>query len=315
MSIEFNRVIEHLCADMRPQTIYLAIGCAHSAIQQVPPFLGSTPSLCVWIDPCLEAVPEGLALTGISPLPTSMAECEVLEGPTVTCVALRTHVHWTSSDSKPEDFRMWTECLSILYHYVQVRATNGAQLIVQDYSGANIYRFYPIQTVRREERAHFLSHVLFDVTYNEGGCFIDFDKVEIVRHPGSMEFFQPAYEPLSSIQWVAPQYLQAELGKRMNFIEHSVYRLYRTLEGREEARDYSSPESVLCRCSSLFDVYGLSPLVTDPVIVRRLLVAFFHDVASLVDYTHSETDTCRLLDCAEYIEALVLMRQLVVSAP
>ena len=315
MSRAFNACVKQICDKRRPQTIYLAIGCANSAIQQFPPFLASsrnTSQLCIWVDPCLEDVPEGLALTELSPVPLS--ECEVLEGPHTQCVVLRKHFYWKAGDSS-----IWTDFMNMLYTYTAKNPTSP-QLIVQDYSGVNFARFYSSQ-IQAYDRCHFLSHVLFDVTYNEGGCYVDFDKVCILRYPGSGAFFQPAYETLGSIhQWVkkggtnGSEHLQCELDKRMRYMKHSIYRLYRTLEGREEARDFYSPDSVCTRCSHLFVMYNLPPAVTELCVVRRLLIAFFHDLASIVEYTQSEEETQTLLDGpdnAEFLHAIDLLHLMV----
>ena len=73
-------------------------------------------------------------------------------------------------------------------------------LIVQDFSGRIIDEYYPIQTFGPK----LLKKVLFDFTYRDGGCYIDLEKVRILRREDGT-FIQPAYEPVSSFLNAAPR--------------------------------------------------------------------------------------------------------------
>ena len=272
--------VRQACEEQNPRVLYLAIGCANSAIQQIPPFvsLSLALSLCIWVDPLLEDSPVSLGL--------ALANDVVVFGPQSTmCVASRRSFHWSEDSSNSN----WSAFMDMLYDYVQ---RTDAQLIVQDYSGVSFARFYPVEKAR--DRAHFLAHVLFDVTYGEGcGCYIDFDNVRILRRPGSNQFFQPAYDTLASIRACKGE-LEYEVDRRLSVVRNTLYPLYRM---RRESE-------VVVRW--FFGLYGLDP---DSKNLRQLLLAFFRDFAASIECVpQSDEETSVLLDSAEFLNALDLLR-------
>jgi len=73
-----------------------------------------------------------------------------------------------------------------------------AKIIVQDYSGRDIQGFYPIHI-----HPDIPKYVLYDVTYGDGGCFIDFDAIHVLRDAHG-DFLQPSFSPLHAIYGKIP---------------------------------------------------------------------------------------------------------------
>jgi hypothetical protein len=248
-----------------PDYIYLAIGCSQKwhkpekrQPQQYPPQIAALPGskLCILIDPELEAPPHAVQLLwpGTIEIDGSMTGIYNIN-PTLTFVVIRRNFEW------PET--------TLMKRLMQSR------LIVQDYSGAIIDRYYP------RDRA-LLGRVLFDFTYDDGGCFIDFDKIRILqRADGS--FIQPQYEPIAAtIDAMTPEQAKAVVKMRVDTMSY-VQRLYRIQSGTEPYRDWCTTDVVAKRAAPVFFAYDIAP-ATDNATLERLMLAVF------ADFSHAAGD-------------------------
>ena len=73
-----------------------------------------------------------------------------------------------------------------------------AKMIVQDYTGRDIQDMYPAHI-----HPDITKSVLYDVTYQDGGCFIDFDAIHILRDTDG-DFLQPSFSTLRDIYGKIP---------------------------------------------------------------------------------------------------------------
>ena len=82
-------------------------------------------------------------------------------------------------------------------------------MILQDYTGRDIRPYYPIDIHPDIQKS-----VLYDVTYGDGGCWIDFDTIRILKDTAG-NFLQPAYLHLSEIHGKIPDAIfEKELSRR-----------------------------------------------------------------------------------------------------
>jgi hypothetical protein len=141
-----------------PDLIYVAIGPARNAEQQLPPQIRAWPGqkACILIDPLLES----------PPLVHSGGDAVII--PVYRCF------EWADQAD--------VDLIRALCRFVMGRT--NAHMIVQDYSGDDIYPYYP--------GAEFLPRVLFNMTYGEGSCYVDFATVQILRDRHG-DFIQPHF--------------------------------------------------------------------------------------------------------------------------
>lgn len=181
-----NDAIIELCQTEIPDIIYLSIGCAQGyyepgspreSSQQYPPCIAGLGGrqICILVDPRLESPIRALPI----PEPT---EAPILHDKNVSFIPVRRFFEWDSNED-----RQFIDALC------RLAIDQKTRLIVQDYTGHDIHPDYPID---RFDRDALCRKVLFDFTYNEGGCFVDLSKVRILcKSDGS--FLQPSFEPLS----------------------------------------------------------------------------------------------------------------------
>ena len=243
--------------------IYLAIGPARSAQQEYPPFMKDLggKQLCILFDPRLET-PLEAEITG----DTDRAN--------VTVIPMKINFNWI--DDEPSKTLVTALCQIAL-------SSENCRLIVQDYTGQEIRSKYPLSFFGPA----LMGRVLFDVTYGEGGCFIDFDAVHLLlRNDGS--FLQPEHDRITNLKpWIPKDLLCRMFQQRNNIITTYALRAYRILCG-EEAPEWFSMEEVSQRLQRYWPMYGLltptpaggpSPTSITKEAVVALLSAYWMDVS------------------------------------
>jgi hypothetical protein len=254
--------------------VYLAIGPAHSADQQFPPFFRtlSGTKLCFLIDPRLEETPV----------------CYTTPDPSATFVEIRDYFDYNEPT---------------LHGLCAHAITTHTKLIVQAFTGEDIRYRYPLQLFG----SRLLDHVLFDFTYSEGDCFVDFNKVQLLLKPDGT-FQQPLYSPLATFKHHKAALLR-ELENRYNLIFHYVLNLYQVQMGRKEAREWYAPEAILPRLGPLCVAYNV-PHTTATDHLLLLLTEVFADLSHAAGDAASLTDIISLIEAPgnAYIDALRLLR-------
>jgi hypothetical protein len=242
-----TNMIVQFCKTKNPAIVYLGVGCAMAPLQQYPPFLKDFPGnqICILIDPRLE---EDAALSHERP-----------DG--VVFFHLRRLFEWATES----DF------------IAELCNLPGSQFIAQDYSGADIREFFP------KDQA-LMQKVLFDVTYGEGSCYVDFDAVRIFRKEDG-GFVNPNQETLASMRRYVPHELLVQKAKERNIAIQFVDALYRIQSGKEEPRDWCTPDRIMWRAGWMFSIYGLPSLA-----LEELLIAYMIDLAAIVDATPMSRD-------------------------
>jgi len=280
-----NDDIVTYCKRFQPHLIYIAIGCsqafhepgsAMAAPQGYPPFLRplGTRQLCILIDPLLEDPPrpcEGFQ--------REAGQQIIVVGET-HFIPLRRDFEWRSKED--------TEFIHTLCAYTLEKPRT--RMIVQDYSGAEIQQYYPIQTFGKE----LVRKVLFDFTYQNGGCFVDLSKVDILFCDDGFSFMQPLYERLTYVF----KYLTAEqkkflLNSRHNLFYSYVKRLHKIQANAEEPRDWCTEKHVRDIIPPFCINYN-TPYSTDQQALEELLLAYLTDLCQTSDTQMSQEE---LMEC------------------
>jgi len=260
-----DTMLVDICTGDRPAYIYLSIGCAqgwHSPEtqqpQQYPPQIAALPGrkLCILIDPQLESPP--VSVKTLDPA-ANPADTVYVINPNLTFVVIRRNFIWPELSLMNRLYALCTQ----------------TRLIVQDFTGEIIDRYYP-------KTPGLLRNVLFDYTYNDGGCFIDFSKISILQRPDG-SFIQPAREPIADVHpFTTPEQLAPILKARTDILFNYVQRLYRIQTNTEPFRDWCTPDVVARYADPLFAVYGIPP-ATDTGSLERLMLAAFADLSAAAD--------------------------------
>jgi hypothetical protein len=255
---------------VQPALIYLSIGCANAAEQQFPPQVKDWPGhkLCILIDPRLESPP--LAFPDYPHSRNAYTYDDI----NTTVVPMAAHFYWPCyltrgydvCDAEVEKHIDFLEKLIVL----TTAALPDTHLIVQDYSGTDIRPYYPLD---KFERPTLCRRVLFDMTYGDGCCFVDFSKAHIYRNPGSNDFIQPLYERLTHLP-VPPDMLHTLMESRHRLVNYYLMPFYRIQRGWAESRDWCTADKVFAQTCTLFAVYSL-PVTTNNV--RTLIATVLHD--------------------------------------
>lgn len=235
--------------------IYLAIGPARSAQQEYPPFMKDLGGnqLCILFDPLLE-----------TPLEATIKGDTDHEN--ITFIPMKANFDWNDEPSKMLVTMLCQIALS----------SPTCRLIVQDYTGNETRSKYPLSFFG----PRVMDRILFDVTYGESGCFVNFDAVHLlIRNDGS--FIQPEFDRITNLKpWIPKDILCRMFQERNNMITTYALRAYRILCG-EEAPTWFSMEEVADRLKRYWPMYGLLTPTGGPTkeAMVALLSAYWMDVS------------------------------------
>ena len=212
------------------------------------------------------------------------------EPPDTTFICMKQTFEWPWAHAPVEQSKRDME---YLYSLIQkVMDTPNAHMIVQDYSGAIIHPCYPIDKFPGIEKK-----VLFDVTYNNGGCSIDFDKIEILKDSNG-DFIQPMFSKIQDIEKGSIARVQAY--ERYTILSGGVLYLYRTQMGIKEPRDWCTPESVYSQAERLYHIYGLPLHDTSTEVLRKLLLEVAFDFCATAHTTITEDELINIVNSSNY---------------
>ena len=201
-----------ICEKLNPDLIYVAVGCAspietsQGLIQQYPPFVKEWPGtkLCILIDPLLEHPPRSIQEHN-----AIQEGAEIWKTPDTTFLSLRRNVYYQHDSVMDEDPQHRNEDIRFIEILCRQTLIRSAKMILQDYTGRDIQKYYP-----HHIHPDITKYVLYDVTYDDGGCYIDFDAIRILRDEAG-DFIQPSESTLSAIYGKIPDPIfQKELTRR-----------------------------------------------------------------------------------------------------
>jgi hypothetical protein len=306
------------CRESNPSLIYLAVGCAQghhardkATAQEYPPFVSEWPGkkICILIDPILEQPPYCFSDLEVSNQRLSeIAGAPVVDfTPSLRFYCLRQRFETLDAPSVDYKFKSdpakYEPDMSFLYSLCDIAYTSSTKLIYQDYSGRFIDYLYPINRFKDPERLK--ANVLFDVTYNEAGCFVDFKEVKILKKPNG-DFMHPEYETLANLR-CHPSLLITYAKKRRSDLGPYIHWYYQILLGNKPARDWCTAETILPKMRPLCKMYG-TPVAADKASIHRLLKTALFDYCAATNHYLSEAEVDEIIEKPEqYTTTLVML--------
>jgi len=280
-------------AAANPALIYFAVGAAHNPLQQYPPFMKDLagPHVCIYMDPQMEPVPRVY-----EDLPATDGKAIVRRGD-ITYITVRRYFEWWANHETDRHF--------VLDLCRYTLASPSCRMIAQAFTGADIRYQYPL--------GHFgpalLDRVLFDFTYKDGGCFVDFSTVKLLLKPDG-SFVQPHYQPLTTIQ--EPKILAYHVKSRCESVSTYIKRYYRILLGQEPERDWCAADVARRHAHPLQAIYGLSPGIDAPDL-EKLLRLFLFDLCAASNSFMTDEEATTLIGRPErdYETSLMVLKELV----
>jgi len=155
------------------------------------------------------------------------------------------------------------------------------KLIAQDFTGSDINNYYPFNHGHQ-----ILKKVLYDPTYGNSGCYVDFSKIEIFRDTNG-DFLQPKYLSFRTMKTLAPHLLKEQFSARLYPVVHLLHRLYRIIHNKEEVRDWCTHEVVLPHLKYFSFIYTV-PMDCFQECLYQTLLETTRDALSLTDATIKE---------------------------
>lgn len=279
--MNYSDILE-LCTENRPDLIYIAVGSAthegggQGVIQQYPPFVKDWPGkkLCIWIDPLLEDPPRSVSTHTF----TKEDNLDIWKSHDVLCIPLRKYFHYLNESSDTQNEHI--EDKQFIEELCKLTLLISAKLILQDYTGREIHKYYPFHV------GPILESVLYDVTYNDSGCYIDFDTVRILFNDAG-GFIQPGYSSLSAIHGKIPDLLfERELARRRLNLTYIHTYLCCSL-GLREAGEWLTEEYIQHDVNRLSYIYKVNTLD-----LKGILIAAATDICEVAScpITNSEID-------------------------
>jgi hypothetical protein len=255
MSIEdiYLQIIDEITI-FKPEIIYLAVGCAmvnYSNInptnnQQYPLFLEpftNKKKLFILIDPYLET-PLKLE-SQINLTETNSGDyCRILQNNNLIVFAIKKLFYFYHYDKNVLD-------KIFLNKIISYSIENKIKTFVQDYTGIYIKHAY---LEYLEDNSDIKKYVIFDITQDYSGCFVDFSKVSIY-YDSEDNFIQPYLLTLVEIKKLSFDTFKIHLNKRIDWVNFRIFRQIRMInkEIKEDIKDTIDVENILKNLKNIYD--------------------------------------------------------------
>jgi hypothetical protein len=310
MSLEAicSNIITHF-TDFKPDVIYLAIGCfmGHyqdinpSNNQQNPLFLqpfAEKKKMYIFFDPALET-PLKLE-SQIDLVETDSGdEYRVLENDNLIVFAIKKSFYFYGKKDDTAEMQMTFGIQKNLLATILMYATeNKIKAFVQDYTGADINDAY-MEFFELFPKEDLYKHVIFDITQNEGGCFVDFSK-SIVHYDSKGDFIQTKFLTLSEMKKIDPDMFKASFHKRVGWINYHVSRQIRIINKEIEGNQYDimHVEHILKNLATTYSV-------TSEISIENLENTITHVVIDIVEALELPRDILKHISDNKYNQKVI----------
>ena len=251
--------------------IYIAIGCAQKNIiikenhcqQYIEDLNNYNNIIIILIDPELE---------------DNLAICQIYPDLINNNINLLNNRHFSNN-------RLNILAINDKYDYniksiVNIVLFHNKKLIVQDYTGFDLSNIY-IKLLKKYGK-NILNNILFDITQNNSGCFID-TKTQVVKRNNN--FYQPKYEKLNEEN----KYLNLN-----NYIDIVLYHISYIIRNIKEDFSYSNK---LLLAFIVYDIDFKSKNKNKEYIAFKLAELLSYIVTDIIDVTtKQEFDKIYVLD-------------------
>jgi hypothetical protein len=244
----------NLLNNTRPEVIYFAVGCfmghynniTPANNQQNPKFMKKfegKKKFYIFMDPALE---NPLKLESQINLVVNhnnssdiVQDFVVLENNEYKIVAINKPFYFYNDINVPNSQNQELDLL-FLYALVNYAVDRNIKLFVQNYTGADISTSYnEIAAIFGKDR--IFKNVLFDVTQNDGGCFVDFNKYPVF-YDSEDNFIQARFHSFVEMKKINQDYYKTMLIKRLNLLSWQITRYLRILKGELEGTQNDEPQ-------------------------------------------------------------------------
>jgi hypothetical protein len=202
----------------------------------------------------------------------------VLKNTEYTVVSINKPFYFYNDINAPNNHNQELDKL-FLYGLVNYALDRNIKLIVQNYSGVDISASYnEIASIFEKETV--FKNVIFDVTQNDGGCFVDFDKHPIF-YDNEDNFMHTRFLSFVEMKKINEDYYKRMIVKRLNLLTWQITRYLRILKGELEPNQYdkSQIENIL---NDMSMIYSISHDITEENI-SNLITLMILDAAESLD--------------------------------
>jgi hypothetical protein len=253
----------------RPEVIYFAVGCfmghyndiTPSNNQQNPKFMqkfNGESKFYIFMDPMLENPLKlesqiNLVINDNNSSNDIVKDYVVLKNTEYTVVAINKPFYFYNNINVPNNHNQEHDLL-FLYALVNYSVEQNIKLFVQNYTGEDISASYnEIASIFGKERV--FKNVIFDVTQNDGGCFVDFNK-HPVFYDDEDNFIHARFLSFVEMKKINEDYYKTMLIKRLNILSWQITRYLRILKGELEPNhhDQSQIKSILNDMSMIYSI-------------------------------------------------------------
>jgi len=277
-----------------PVIIYIGVGCATNieptpvTNQQNPMFMekyAEQKKFYIFFDPVIETP---LALESQIKLNIKYEKdtLRILENNEYFVVSIKDYFHGYNflSDSFND---IGNEDITFLLELITYVIENNKKMVVQDFSGTNINSPYEkLFTIFPKQ--NLLNQILFDVTEDDGSCFVDFSKYPIC-YDNKNNFVQLRYLTLTEIKKSKSPLFAKIAEQRMDIIANNLAYYLRFLR-KEEINVYIyNAEFIKKNLEKLQIIYNTSTEITDENLSTVITLVF-------IDILHSTEQSEDLLN-------------------
>lgn len=298
---QFNEVLANTI-NFNPNIIYLSVGSALGlhpqeinprTNQQIPLFLdkyNGQKKVIILIDPGLEN-----PLKSESTVPMELffmsenGKFRILRtnDDSTLIFAISKHFYWEEERHCPqEDIQIIPTCVNFLIKLIEYTMQHDCKLIGQDFSGRDIRNAYnSLTNIFDKDQYH--KKVLFDITYGDGGCFVDFSKTPII-YDQEGNFLQIKNKKLSELRRILPVYFKKTVDSRINHILWHINRQLRIFRGElsHEAFQKSHFKIVCNEISSIYSLPDLNQI--DEEKIKQIITIVLLDILESLDIPSDE---------------------------
>jgi hypothetical protein len=303
----------HSIEDFNPCIIYFAVGCSMKHYkdcdissnnnQQNPSFLQKfkdSKIVYIFVDPELE---NPLKLESQITLNESYSseDCyRILKNDNIIVFTINNPFYFYDKKDKISDiyttFKINQSFITSLILYC---TENKKKLIVQDYTGIDInnsyldfYDFFP--TIKLDK------YIIFDITQNNGGCFIDFDNTT-VYYDTDGNFIQPNLLTLSKLKELDNNIFKVILIKRINWINYYISRQIRIIN--KEIEDCLKNLAIIHGITTEFSIENLENTIM--FVMLDIIEAFDLSTDILIHISNNNYNQKIICNTLSHIKSLI----------
>lgn len=277
----------------RPEVIYFAVGCFMGHYnditpknnQQNPKFMqkfDGKSKFYIFMDPMLEnplKLESQINLVSNNTSSTDIVQdYRVLQNTEYTVVSINKPFYFYNDINSPNNHNQELDKL-FLYGLVNYALDRNIKLIVQNYTGTDIAHSYTeIAAIFGKETV--FKKVLFDVTQNDGGCFVDFDSYPIF-YDDKDNFVQARFYSFVEMKKINESYYKSMLIKRLNLLTWQITRYLRILKGELESNQYDNSQ-IKFILNDMSMIYSINENLTEENL-SNLITLMILDAAESLD--------------------------------